>query len=632
MILRVADGKPLPPDVLQQVAIKTDGVPLFVEELTKTMLESGLLREEDGRYELRGPIPPVAIPDTLHDSLMARLDRLAMAKEVAQLGATLGRAFPYELLRAVSLLDEATLLKALGQLVEAELLYQRGLPPHTTYVFKHALIQEAAYQSLLKSTRQRHHGRIAQLLEAQFPETAETQPELLAHHFTEAGYLPRAIDFWHRAGQRALERSATLEAITHLTKGLNLLEALPETSERSRRELDLQFALGPALISAKGYAAPEVERAYSRALELCRAIGEPPQLFTALFGMYSFYLLRAEIRKARGMAEQCLDLAQSVQDRELLLEAHSAIGQTLFYLGEFPAALKHLEQGIVLYDREQHGAHAFRYGEDPGVGCRVHAAWTLWYLGYPDRSLKRATEAIALACHLKHPPSEAYALGFTAAVHAFRREPQLAQERAEAMTALATEQGFPFWLAMATFRRGCGLAGAGSTAEGIRQMRDGLSAWRATGAELESTYRLSEIAKAHAETGDVEAGLGHLTEASALAQQCGERFHEAELLRLRGELLLRRAAGENRHTPGDPSPPRDRGAEAAECFRRAIDVARQQGTKSLELRAALSLNRLWLQRGKQSGARAMLAECLQWFTEGFDTRDLSEAKKLLTES
>ncbi len=628
MVLRVAGGMVLPPDVLQVMATKTDGVPLFVEELTKTMLESGLLREKDGRYELRGPIQPVAIPDTLQDSLMARLDRLAMAKEVAQLGATLGRAFPYELLQAVSALDEAALQHALEQLVEADLLYKRGLPPRTTYLFKHALIQEVAYQSLLKSTRQRHHGRIAQVLETQFPETAETQPELLAHHFTEAGHLPQAIGFWHRAGQRALERSAAMEAITHLTKGLHLLEVLPETAERSRQELDLQFALGPSLIWGKGYAAPEVERAYSRALELCRMIGEPPQLFTALFGMYSFYLLRAEIQKARGMAEQCLDLAERVQDPELLLEAHSALGQTLFYLGEFAAALNHLEQGIVLYDRERHGAHAFRYGEDPGVGCRVHAAWALWHLGYPDRSLTQATEATALASELKHPHDQAYALGFAAAVHAFRGEPQLAQERAEAMAALATEQGMPMYLAMAAFRRGCGLAAAGSPAEGIHQMRDGLSAWRATGAELESTYRLSEIAKAHAEIGDLEAGFETLVEGLALAQQYGERFHEAELHRLRGE-FLRRAARENQNMPGDASPLWDGAVEAADCFRRAIDVARQQNAKSLELRATLSLSRLWLQQGKQSDARAMLAECLQWFAEGFDTADLTEAKKLL---
>ena len=282
---RVAHGKALPPEVVEQVVAKTDGVPLFVEELTKMVLESGLLQEREERYELTGPLPPLAIPTTLHDSLMARLDRLATVKGLAQLGATLGREFSYELLHAVSPWDEATLRRGLQQLVEAEFLYQQGLPPQATYLFKHALIQEAAYQSLLKSTRQQYHQRIAQVLEARFPDICETQPELLAHHYTEAGLLAQAIPYWQQAGQRALERSATLEAVAHLTQGLAVLGTLPDTPARAQQELGMQITLGPALMHTRGFEAPEVTRAYARARELCQQVGRPPTALPGAVGV-----------------------------------------------------------------------------------------------------------------------------------------------------------------------------------------------------------------------------------------------------------------------------------------------------------------------------------------------------------
>ena len=326
---------------------KTDGVPLFVEELTKMVLESGLLQEREDRYELTGPLPPLAIPATLHDSLMARLDRLAAVKGLAQLGATLGREFSYALLQAVSPWDEATLQRGLQQLVEAEFLYQQGLPPQATYLFKHALIQDAAYQSLLRSTRQQYHQRIAQVLEARFPEVCETQPELLAHHYTEAGLMAQAIPYWQRAGQRALQRSANLEAMAHLTKGLEVLATLPDTPERAQQELVLQTTLGPALIATKGYAAPEVLHAYARARELCQQVGETPQLFQVLRGLWYFYLIRVELQTARELGEQLLTLAQQVGDPALRLEAHYALGNTLNYLGEFAAAQAHFAQGML---------------------------------------------------------------------------------------------------------------------------------------------------------------------------------------------------------------------------------------------------------------------------------------------
>jgi predicted ATPase len=338
---RVAHGKALPAEVVEQVVAKTDGVPLFVEELTKMVLESGLLQERVERYELADPLPPLAIPATLHDSLMARLDRLATVKGLAQLGATLGRKFSYDLLQAVAPWDEATLQRGLQQLVEAELLYQRGLPPQATYLFKHALIQEAAYQSLLRSTRQRHHQRIAQMLEARFPETVEAQPELVAHHYTEAGLSAQAIPYWQRAGQRALERSAHLEAVAHLTKGLEVLAALPDSPERAQQELVMQTTLGPALINTKGQAAPEVLHAYARARALCQQVGETPQLFQVLRGLWYFYLHRVELQTARELGEHLLSLAQQVDAPALLLEAHYALGNTLNYLGEFAATQAH---------------------------------------------------------------------------------------------------------------------------------------------------------------------------------------------------------------------------------------------------------------------------------------------------
>ena len=337
MVLRVTGGKPMPAEVLAQIVAKTDGIPLFVEELVKTILEAGLVQEDAGRYVLTGPLPPLAIPATLQDALMARLDRLAVVKEVAQLGAVLGREFAYELLRAVAPLDEATLQQALARLVEAELLYQRGLPPQATYVFKHALIQDAAYQSLLKSTRQQLHQRIVQVLEARFPETVETQPELLAHHYTEAGLNSEAIDYWQRAGQQALQRSAYAEAMSHLTIALDLLTTLPESRARSQQELVVQMTLGMALRATKGSGAPEVEQLYIRAREACERVGELPQLFRVLWGLWMVYNLRGEYQTALALGEQLLSLAQRLQDPDLLLEAHHALWAILFFGGELAA-------------------------------------------------------------------------------------------------------------------------------------------------------------------------------------------------------------------------------------------------------------------------------------------------------
>jgi predicted ATPase len=602
-----------------------------VEELTKMVLESGLLRKRDGYYELTGPLPSLVIPATLRDSLMARLDRLGTAKAVAQLGATLGHEFPYELLRAVSPLDETALHVELAQLVAAELLYQRGLPPHAVYSFKHALIQDAAYQSLLKSTRQQSHQQIAQVLQERFPETVELQPELLAHHCTEAGLIEQAIPYWQRAGQRAIERSANVEAVSHLSKGLELLKTLSPTPERVQQELLLQATLGPALMATKGFAAPQVEQAYNRARELCQQIGETSQLFPVLQGLRVFYLVRAEHKIAQELGERLLRLAQSIQDPLLLTWAHVALGESLVFLGEAASAREHFEQGLALYDPARHRSPAFLW-VDLGVACLSYAAAPLWFLGYPDQALQKSQEAISLAQELPNPFSQVFALLYAVAgPHRLRREGRAAQERAEAVIALSTEQGFPHWLALGTMLRGWALAEQGQTEEGIVQMVQGLAAYRATGAELGQPGWLALLAEIYGKVGRAEEGLEVLAEAFEAMRKSGDRSYEPELYRLKGELLRMgerekgRKGEEISHSPTPPFAP----SSPEACFLKAIDIARRQGAKSWKLRAVTSLSRLWQQQGKKAEARQMLAEVYGWFTEGFATVDLQEAKALL---
>jgi predicted ATPase len=600
---------------VEQVVAKTDGVPLFVEELTKMVLESSLLQEQEHRYALTGPLPPLAIPTTLHDSLMARLDRLATAKSLAQLGATLGREFSYELLHAVSPWDEETLWRGLSQLVETEFLYQRGLPPQATYLFKHALIQDAAYQSLLRSTRQQHHQRIAQVLEARFPEICETQPELLAHHYTEAGLSAQAIPYWQRAGQRASERSAHVEAIAHLTRGLEVLHTLPDTLERTQQELVLQTTLGPTLLATKGYAAPEVGQVYARAQELCQQVGETSQIFSTLYGLYYFHLIRAEFHRARALAEQLLRMAQHHHDHSFLLLAHLALTGPLFHLGELTRSRTHLEQGLGLYDARQHHALAFRYGIDPGVYFLSHGARHLWLLGFPEQARTSIREALTLARTLAHPFSLAFALHWATTIHQWRREAPAAQEQAEMSMAFSREQGFALWVPGGIVLHGWALTAQGQMEEGITHMRQGMTAWQATGAEVDRPYYLALLAEGYGKAGRAEAGLHVLAEALAVVDTIEERYYEAELYRLQGELLLARST--EQHT------------EAATCFRQALDIAHHQQVRSWELRAAVSLARLWQRQGKRAEAHDLLAPVYGWFTEGFDTADLQEAKALL---
>jgi len=459
-------------------------------------------------------------------------------------------------------------------------------------------------------------------LEERFAEVTETQPELVAQHYTEAGLSTQAIPYWYRAGQRASQRSANAEAISHLTTGLKLLQTLPDTPERAQQELTLQIAVGTALMATKGFAAPEVERVYARALELCRQVGDTPQLFPALWGSWGFYNVRGELQTARELAARLLSLAQSAQDAALLLEAHHALWVTSWFCGELTAARTHSEQGIALYDRQQHHSLTLLYGgHDPGVCCRNGGTLVLWLLGYPDQAYTRSQEALALARELSHPSSLAEALTDTTWFFQFRREEQIFHEQAEALIVLSEEQGFSYSLAQGTLLQGWALVWQGQGEEGIARIRRGLTALRTTGTEALRPYYLALLAEAYGKVGQPVEGLSALTEAlEAVNNNRGARFYEAELHRLKGELLLQ-------STVSNPQTE----AEAEVCFHKAIEIAQRQQAKSLELRTVMSLSRLWQQQGKRENAHTMLAEIYGWFTEGFDTKDLQEAKTLLEE-
>jgi predicted ATPase len=480
------------------------------------------------------------------------------------------------------------------------------------------------------------------VLEAQFPETAETQPELLAHHYTEASLLPQAIRYWQRAGERASQRSAHVEAIAHLTKGLALLMTLPETRDRARQELALQATLGPTLMVTKGFAAPEVVRAYARARELCQQGGDTAGLFPVVWGLHRFYQARAELRTAHELGTQLLSLAHRTQDAVALMEAHRALGQTLLQIGELPSALEHLEQGIALYDPQHHDSVAFRYGADPKVICLCHTALALWRLGYPDRALERSHQALTLARNLGHPFSLANAQFWAAWVHQFRREQTAAHEQAEAAITLATAQGFPLAVAFGTLIRGWALAAQGQAAAGLGHIRQSLADWRATGGELHRPYFLALLAEACGRMGASEEGLCVLDEALTIVNTTTAHQWEAELYRLKGELLQQAiGTGDVHASPTEVSRPAVTSAgnagqsslfiEAEACFRQALDIARRQEAKALELRAAVSLARLWQQQGQRVEACELLAPIYGWFTEGFDTADLQDAKVLLDE-
>jgi predicted ATPase len=641
MIEKVVEGRSLSAEVVEQIRAKTDGVPLFVEELTKSVVETIREQVTGDRGQNGKTVGALGIPATLQDALMARLDRLSTARQIAQLGATLGRDFSYELLHAVAPIGEADLQTSLKKLVEAEILYQRGVGEQARYFFKHALIQDTAYQSLLKSTRQAYHQQIAQVLEKRFPEAKETQPELLARHYTEAGLITQAIPYWQQAGQRAIERLANIEAISHLTKGLEGLQTLPDTPERIQHELLLLIALGIPLQATKGIGALEVETTYTRALDLCRRIGETPLYFSVMVGLATVHLLRAEYHETRALAEQLLQRAREVDVPFFLVGAHGLLGIALYFLGELVPARAHLEQGIALYDPQWFRFQSALMTQEPGVPCLGYLANTLWLLGYPDQALQRNQEALTLAHDLARPFSEALALWFDARLYAYRREAHLARERAETLIALSTEQGFAQWIGAGIQLRGQALIEQEEFAEGLAQLRRGWAAIEQTGQIMGLTWSGMSLAEGYVKTGQVGEGEQVLAEALEFVEKTGERAYEAELYRLKGTLMLqsqaslgqvsdKSQASQDKAEVADPRPlTPDPQGEAEACFLKAIEVAQKQQAKSWELRAATSLARLWQQHGKQKEAHELLAEIYGWFTEGVDTKDLQEAKMLL---
>lgn len=615
MIKRITRDKSLPDDVLQQMVTKSDGIPLFVEEMTKMVLESGLVKEFDGQYELVGTLTPLAIPSTLHDSLMARLDRLGAAKEVAQMGATLGREFSYELIRVTTAMDETTLQHRLSQLVAAELLLQRGSPPQAHYLFKHVLVQETAYESLLRRTRRQYHQQIAQVLEEHFPETGETRPELLAHHYTRAGRQAQAIDYWQQAARQALERSAHADAIAHAQQGLAALDTLPESPEHWRYELALQTMLGTALSFTRGYGAADVVHAYARARKLCEQVGDMPQLVTVLRGLWLFYLARSELPTAYELGEHLLRLARSRNDRALFLEAHRAIATSLFFLGEQAAVLTHLERGLTLYDMPSQNTLSIQDSLDTGERFLHYKALNLWLRGYPEQALETVHQMLRLSQQPADAYSRSHALTLSAVLYIWRRETEAVHERVAAGLALAEEHLFPLPLALGTTFQGWVLAQQGRHDEGLAQMRRGITAYRATGTELFTTCMLALLSEVYRQVGQIEEGLRVLVEALDLADKKGERLWEAELYRLQAEFLLQQA------TPDV--------AQAEAVLHQALVVARNQQVKSLELRTTISLCCLWQQQGKHRQAQNILGQLYDWFTEGHNTADLKEAKALL---
>jgi class 3 adenylate cyclase/predicted ATPase len=603
---QVVVGQALPAGMLERIVAQTDGVPLFIEELTKAVLERASQPD----------ISALSVPSTLQASLMARLDRLPVAKQVAQIGAVIGREFSHELLVTVAGIPEAALTQGLDELVNAGLAFRRGTPPEAIYSFKHALVQDAAYMSLLRSTRQKLHSRIAKVLEEQWPDVVETQPELLAHHFTQAGSMERAADYWQRAGERAFRRSAAAEATGHLAKSIDVLRTLPEDRAQAERELHLQTMLGQACIARHGYAALETAAAFARARDLVESLGDVPQQFPVLYGFWAVQYVRMAIREQQNLAGHILALAEQHPDPERLCVAHRICGATNEMMGELPAAREHLEQAIALYDPERHGSTAFTFGQDLGVAVLSHLVWVLWLLGYPDQASRRQAEALALARSVGHKNTQGFALMYSAMAGAYGHNAGVAAEHSASLLELAREQKFDLWRAGATVVKGWAIARQGHGAVGIAAIERGLAEWTGSGAEWMRPFFLSLLADACALSGDVRRALGELDEAIAAVERTGQRWPDAELHRLRGQFLTALPDG------GRPG-------EASAAFQRAIQIAQHQSAKSWELRAATSLARLWRDKGKHADACDLLAPVYAWFTEGFATPDLKEAKAML---
>ena len=615
VLTSIAGDKTLPPEVRAQIISRTDGVPLFIEELTKAVLESGLLRDAGDHYALDGPLPPFAIPTTLQSSLMARLDRLAPAREVAQIGAAIGRQFTYELIRAVARLPEERLGEALDRLVEAELIFARGVPPDAEYTFKHALIQDAAYATLLRERRQELHARIASALESD----RNVEPEIIARHLTEAGEAERAASSWLAAGQRAAQQSANAEAVAHFNRGLASLERVPETQDSAAAQLQLLISLGTALMTTMSSASPEIASTYARARQLAQRTDRSVELFQALWGSWMAAFSGGDLQRAAALVEELHRLAQQLSDDDLIFQAHHAGWPTLLSQGDLLGAQRSLEAGIPLYRKDVHRHHAVIYGgHDPGVCGRGLAAMTFALLGRLDRALFEANESLTLARGLAHRPSLAHAYWLANEAHYLRRDGASVRTLAADQLAFASEHGTPLAIAIAMMFEGWGLIADGSASEGLDLTRRGLDQWRRTGSKFQAPYRVARAADALLIAGEAEEAIVVLDEALEFSRQTGESWYNAEIDRLRAGAMIAASRGGG-------------AAEAESHYLRALAEARTRHARLIEIRTARDLARLWFRQGRRDEAVGLLAPVFASFTEGFDTPDLVSAKALLDE-
>jgi predicted ATPase len=609
-------GKPLPSEVVANIVDRTDGVPLFVEELTRAVLESGLLREEGDRYALDQSIPLFAIPPSLHASLLARLDRLGpTAKQVAQIAAAISREFSYELLAAVAQRSETELRDALGRLVGAGLVLQREVSPETTFLFKHALVRDAAYGTLLRGPRQALHARIARALETNFPELMESQPELLAQHYAEAGLVEKSVGCWGKAARRSVDRSAMMEAAAQLQKGLDQLTLLPDTPARQRQELEYYSALGTVLIAVKGQAAPETGHAYARARELWEQLGSPSEFLQVPHGQSRYHAARGEFDLALRLDEDLLYLSGLRNDSAWLVLAHYASGRNLVFVGRFAASRSHLEEALALYDPNSHRSLVYQAGINPCANSQAYLGNALFCLGFPDQALARSNTAIAEAQRVAHPASLASSLAIGARLLSLIGDNAALGERVDQLVSVATEQGFPFYRALGTIFRGWATIKNDAVTEGMSLLRSGSMIYRATEARVWMPHNIALLASACEIAGQIDEALSLTDEALQIVDRTGELWFAAELNRHKGQLLLRQGNTD----------------AAEELYHKALGIAEEQEAKLWGLRAAVSLARLRRDQGRPAEARDLLAPIYGWFTEGFNTKDLKEAKTLLDE-
>ncbi len=611
----VTGGKALPKEVMDEILVRTGGVPLFIEELTKTVLESGLLQEQDGHYVLERPLPPLVVPTTLDALLLARLDRLAPVREVAQIGAVAGREFHYELLNAVAGLPKEQLEEALGQLVRAELIVPRGEIPHAVYAFRYTLVRDAIYAGLPNNRRGNLHAVIASALEQHFPEIVQTQPETLAHHFTEAGLVERAINYWRKAGQHAARRSANAEAVHHLARGLELLPNIDDPMLRNKSELLLQTSLGHSLRAIKGWSIDRVKDAYVRALQLCKESGFDEHTLPAVFGLWTWNFVRTALGEAQALAEHLVNTAQTLDDSVYKVLAHEALGFTLFAHGKFAAAHAALQRSISMCEDSKAAAYLDLSAQDPRVHVRLYDGMVLWLLGYPDQALRICAEARRYADTSQHPFSEAMARTISLRVHQFRGEAAIIAGQANAAIALCEEHEFVHYLAMCLVLRGWASVQQGEFEKGIAEIQEGLEKERATGALLYESYTLGLLADACIKNERYGQAFDFLDQAQLrLDEENSERFYAAEIYRLLGETYLRS------HQDLD---------QAERYLRKGLKVAREQKAKSLELKLCVSIYDLYELRQSADKYRSQLGKIYGSFSEGFDTTDLVRAKARL---